>query len=54
MHGLQWDYSFPRSPHGDLNSATVCINGHHLIMNSECVRAKCRDSYQEEIEESEL
>jgi hypothetical protein len=17
MHGLQWDYSFPRSPHGD-------------------------------------
>jgi hypothetical protein len=19
MHGLQWDYSFPRSPHGDVN-----------------------------------
>jgi len=19
MHGLQWDYSFPRSPHGDIN-----------------------------------
>jgi hypothetical protein len=18
MHGLQWDYSFPRSPHGDI------------------------------------
>jgi hypothetical protein len=23
MHGLQWDYSFPRSPHGDVKSSTA-------------------------------
>jgi hypothetical protein len=23
MHGLQWDYSFPRSPHGDFGEQTV-------------------------------
>jgi hypothetical protein len=22
MHGLQWDYSFPRSPHGELSNVT--------------------------------
>jgi hypothetical protein len=36
MHGLQWDYSFPRSPHGDyVNKVKVklslCLTKHHAM-----------------------
>jgi hypothetical protein len=28
MHGLQWDYSFPRSPHGEI---LICIQGKYVL-----------------------
>jgi hypothetical protein len=34
MHGLQWDYSFPRSPHGEeLDNVSVKKQEENLLAN---------------------
>jgi hypothetical protein len=42
MHGLQWDYSFPRSPHGGLLNLVALIFGEQCkIWNSSHKKYQC-------------
>jgi hypothetical protein len=48
MHGLQWDYSFPRSPHGDLEqriNIKFCVE---LEENASDICAVLSEAYGED------